>query len=73
MPPVDIPLTIPVPPTVATRGFPELQVPPLTPSPRLMDAPEHTVPGPLILPAEASGSMVTVAEVVAEPQLLLTV
>lgn len=69
-----IPVTIPVfVPIVATALALLLQVPPDTLLLRLIVDPIHTEVAPLIVPAFGTGFTVTVADAVADPQMLVTV
>ena len=66
------PVTTPVLLTVASDGLPELQVPPVAVSARVMVAPTHTVVGPVMVPAVEELLMVMVyAAVSAEQGLFL--
>ena len=68
--PAATPVTTPVAaPTVATDVVLLLQVPPAILLLSMMVAPAHTVEAPLIVPALGTGSTVTVADAVADPQV----
>ena len=58
--------------TVAIAAFDVLQVPPLTPSPRVVVVPWHNVVVPLIVPADGPEIMVTAIVAMAVPQPLVT-
>ena len=72
--PVATPVTTPVALLmVATDTLLLLQVPPLTVEVSVIDAPVHTVAGPLIVPADGDGLIVIVFVATAVPQLFVTV
>lgn len=71
--PTPTPVTVPVfEPMVATASVLLVHVPPETLLLRLIVEPTHTEEAPLIVPALGTGFTVTVAEAVAEPQILET-
>ena len=67
--PADNPVT--VPPVTEARVFVALHIPPAIVSVRLIDEPAHTIPGPLITPAVAAGTMLIILLVLATPQLFI--
>ena len=71
--PADTPVTAPVAAVVATEVLLLDHTPPPVPSARVVTAPAHTDPAPLMLPAVGKGLTVTVAVVLAEPQLTVVV
>ena len=73
--PVVMPVTSPVLSTVAIAVLLLVQVPApkLPASDRVVMLPAHTVIEPLIVPASGNGLTVTVAKVLAVPQLLVAV
>src|ERR1019366_4639131 len=62
-------LTIPVAPIYATEISLLTHVPPVAVSARVIEEPIHTAPGPVIVPAEGSGVMVTTWLAIAVPQM----
>ena len=74
---VALPATTPVimpeaEPTVATAVLPELHIPPVLASFKVIAEPTHIAGVPVIDPALARGLTVTVAVVVAVPQTFVT-
>lgn len=67
------PVTTPDASTVAIAVLLELQVPPLVASARVMVAPAHTGPAPVMVPALTAGFTVTPVVVVADPHALVKV
>lgn len=71
--PADTPFIIPALPAVATPIVPLVQVPPVVASLRWVEVVGQTFSEPVMVPANGEGLTVTMAEVTAVPQLLVTV
>ena len=71
--PAVIAVTLPDASTLACPDPSVLQDPPLAASVRAIDAPVHSVPGPVIAPAAGSAFTVTICTAITAPQLFVAV
>ena len=68
-----MPVTMPVPSTLATAALEVTQVPPAEASVKLTDDPVQTEDGPLIVPADGEAPTVTTVVIKALEQAVVTV